>query len=445
MLEDALAHVVREVEPRLVVALLQTVDDAHRLVVVLEASGLGMALAQQAVEDVLARMPEGRVAEIVADRDRLRQILVQAQGPGHAAGDLRDLDRVRQPRPEMVALVGNEDLGLVLEAAKRPRVDDPVPVPGVVRAGVAGRGGHGPPRALGPDALRGEHGEALLLEPLEVLAREGSGGGGHPFSTKRPERSAARLADQVKRAGHDYRFGRRVPEELARARMRGSAPDAASGRLAEKRRASSSGVAARGDAGGNEADAPDARAQHGGHRLHVLVGHRAEDEVGARTARAREEAGQRLRRRRALWQPSMKHRSLPADARNARAGPASARRRRRDEPRGLTCFDRRAPQLRGAHGRGRRSRPGARRERRRELVDPQRRREPKAGALVDVELDRRLSSAISWRTAPTRSAASRNTRRIAGSGLATSAGRSRRKMPAFSAAMASAVGPRSSV
>ena len=56
-----------------------------------------------------------------------------------------------------------------------------------------------------------------------------------------------------------------------------------------------------------------------------------------------------------------------------------------------------------------------------------------------------VSSAISWRTAPTRSAASRNTRRIAGSGLATSAGRSRRKMPAFSPAMASAVGPRSSV
>ena len=189
VLEDALAHVVRQVEPRLVVALLEPVHDPHRLVVVLEAPGFGMALAQQAVEDVLPRVAEGRVPEVVADRHRLRQVLVQAQRPGHAPGDLRDLERVREPCPEVVALVGNEHLGLVLEAAERPGMDDPVPVAGVVRAGIAGRGRHGPARALGPGALRGEHGEALLLEPLEVLARERSGGGGHSFFAKRPERS----------------------------------------------------------------------------------------------------------------------------------------------------------------------------------------------------------------------------------------------------------------
>ena len=55
VLEDPLAHVVREVQARLLVALLQAVDDAHRLVVVLEAAGLRMALAQQPVQHVLAR------------------------------------------------------------------------------------------------------------------------------------------------------------------------------------------------------------------------------------------------------------------------------------------------------------------------------------------------------------------------------------------------------
>ena len=86
VLEDALAHVVRQVQSRLLVALLEPVDHPDRLVVVLEAAGLGMALAQQAVEDVLPRVAEGRVAEVVADRDRLRQVLVQAERRGPRSG-----------------------------------------------------------------------------------------------------------------------------------------------------------------------------------------------------------------------------------------------------------------------------------------------------------------------------------------------------------------------
>ena len=51
----------------------------------------------------LAGVTEGRVAEIVAERQRLRQILVETEGAGERAGDLRHLDR--QARAEMIAVV----------------------------------------------------------------------------------------------------------------------------------------------------------------------------------------------------------------------------------------------------------------------------------------------------------------------------------------------------
>ena len=47
---------------------------------------------------------------------------------GERAGDLRDLDRMGQPGAEMVALVVDENLRLVGEAAKSGRMDDAVAV-----------------------------------------------------------------------------------------------------------------------------------------------------------------------------------------------------------------------------------------------------------------------------------------------------------------------------
>ena len=66
MLQDAFAHFERQVEAReLGVALLELVDDAQRLQVVLEAAVVAHAL----VERVLARVAERRVAEIVREAD----------------------------------------------------------------------------------------------------------------------------------------------------------------------------------------------------------------------------------------------------------------------------------------------------------------------------------------------------------------------------------------
>ena len=73
-------------------------------------------------------MAERGVAEIVRERERLGEILVEAEGAGDGAGDLRDFEAVRQPRPVEIALVIDKDLGLVLQAAESSRMDDAVAV-----------------------------------------------------------------------------------------------------------------------------------------------------------------------------------------------------------------------------------------------------------------------------------------------------------------------------
>ena len=61
---------------------LEHVDDAQALFVVIEAAG------NQLVEDPLAGMAERRVAEVVAERDRFGELFVEPQHLGDAARDL---------------------------------------------------------------------------------------------------------------------------------------------------------------------------------------------------------------------------------------------------------------------------------------------------------------------------------------------------------------------
>ena len=66
-------------------------------------------------ERLLAGVPEGRVADVVAERDRLGERLVERQRGGQRPRDLGHLDGVRQARDVVVALGVDEDLRLVLE------------------------------------------------------------------------------------------------------------------------------------------------------------------------------------------------------------------------------------------------------------------------------------------------------------------------------------------
>ena len=114
-----------------------------RLRVVIEAAERREAL----VERALAGVAERRMAEVVGQRQRLGEILVEAERAGERAGDLRHFERVGEPGAVMVALVEDEDLGLVLEAAEGGGMDDAVAVAAEGAAALAGGLGMEPPAA----------------------------------------------------------------------------------------------------------------------------------------------------------------------------------------------------------------------------------------------------------------------------------------------------------
>ena len=121
---DPVAHLLGQVQPRAVA--LEVLDDPQRVLVVAEVAP--EALFQAAVQHLLADVPERRMAEVVAEADRLHQILVQAQRARHRARDRRHLERVRQPRAVVVAARRHEHLRLVRQPAEGLAVDDPVAV-----------------------------------------------------------------------------------------------------------------------------------------------------------------------------------------------------------------------------------------------------------------------------------------------------------------------------
>ena len=136
--EDAFARLESQVQAVVVrVAVLQLIDHAQALQVVLEAAVRGHAV----VERVLPGVAEGRVAEVVREGDGFGQVLVELQRAGDGARQLRDLDRMREPGAEQVAFVVEEHLRLVDEPAKSGRVDDAVAVALKVVARRRGRDG----------------------------------------------------------------------------------------------------------------------------------------------------------------------------------------------------------------------------------------------------------------------------------------------------------------
>ena len=80
------------------------------------------------VQDFLAFVAEGGMAEIVGQGDGFGQVFVEVEGAGDAAGDGGDLDGVGQAGAEMIARAVEENLRLVFQAAKGARVDDAVAV-----------------------------------------------------------------------------------------------------------------------------------------------------------------------------------------------------------------------------------------------------------------------------------------------------------------------------
>jgi hypothetical protein len=104
------------------VQILKDLNYPDRLEIVFETG-------QELGDDLFPHMAERGVAKVVAKADRLDQILVELEGASDGSRYLRDLESVGQADPVMVALGGQEDLGLVSEPTERLAMDYPVPVP----------------------------------------------------------------------------------------------------------------------------------------------------------------------------------------------------------------------------------------------------------------------------------------------------------------------------
>src|SRR5690348_4630939 len=100
-------------------------DDAQGVEVMVEAKAV---LAKRIIQRALSGVPEGRVADVVDQRERFGEVFIEAQRAGDGARDLRDLHRVRQAAAEVVGVAVREDLGLSGEATEGPRVEHTRPV-----------------------------------------------------------------------------------------------------------------------------------------------------------------------------------------------------------------------------------------------------------------------------------------------------------------------------
>jgi hypothetical protein len=164
VVEDAVAHLVGEVEPA--AAALEVLDHPQGVLVVVESPT--KTLLQRVGQRLLTRVSEGRMAEVVAERDRLCQVLVEPERTRHGARDARHLERVREARAEVVALGRDEDLGLVLEAPKCLRVHDAVAVALVRRPQAADvLGVRAPARVGRAGRPRRQPGVLLVQHPRE--------------------------------------------------------------------------------------------------------------------------------------------------------------------------------------------------------------------------------------------------------------------------------------
>src|SRR6516165_3823782 len=93
-------------------------------------------------------MAEGRVAEIVGERERLGQVLIKPKPSRHRAGDLGHLEAMGESRAVVIALVIDENLRLVVQPPEGSGMQDAVAVAGEGRAGRARWLRHKPPAAL---------------------------------------------------------------------------------------------------------------------------------------------------------------------------------------------------------------------------------------------------------------------------------------------------------
>ena len=102
VLDDAFADRQGQIQPaKLQMPVLEVLHDAQRMQIVIETQAV---LAQLVVERALSGMAKGRMPDIVRQRQRLGQVLIQPQRARHGPRNLRHFHGVGQAAAEVIGI-----------------------------------------------------------------------------------------------------------------------------------------------------------------------------------------------------------------------------------------------------------------------------------------------------------------------------------------------------
>src|SRR6202789_3380401 len=123
VLDDAFADAQGEVQPaKPGIANLEILDHAQRVQVVIAALA---KFLQTLIQRPLTGMPEGRVPDVMHQRQRFGHVLVQLERGGDGARDLRHLHSVGEAAAKVIGITVSKDLCFSRQAAKGSGMDDP--------------------------------------------------------------------------------------------------------------------------------------------------------------------------------------------------------------------------------------------------------------------------------------------------------------------------------
>ena len=122
MLDDSFADGEGQIEAaKGEVTQLEVLDDAEGVQVVIEAQAMRVHCF---VEGAFARMAEGRMSDVVHQRERFGEVSVESERGSDGARKLRHFNGVGEAAPVVVGVAVGKHLCLTGKAAKRPRMND---------------------------------------------------------------------------------------------------------------------------------------------------------------------------------------------------------------------------------------------------------------------------------------------------------------------------------
>lgn len=136
MLDDALTHAQRKVKPaKLHIPLLEVFNDSQGMQIVIKTQPVRLHCH---VQGAFPGVTKGRMSNVVDQRQRFGQILVQPKRGCDSTGNLRDFHGMRQSAAEVVRVAMSKNLRLAGKTAKGPRMNDAPTIP--LKGGTVGMG-----------------------------------------------------------------------------------------------------------------------------------------------------------------------------------------------------------------------------------------------------------------------------------------------------------------